>query len=93
MSYLDPALQSVIRSRIVRKQAQLDSAYDALDEALKNAEIQSYQFDSGEGKQATTRRKPEELQKMISMLESDIARLYNRLSGKGVVNMSLRRRR
>lgn len=93
MSYLDPSRQAQIRSRIATKEAQLASLNDAFSEAVKNAEIQSYKFDSGEGEQAATRRKPEDILKAIRLLEAEVDRLYGRLSGKGVVNMSLRRRR
>jgi hypothetical protein len=95
MSYLDPTSQGVIRARIARKQAQLELAYTALDAALDPARavIQSYKFDSGEGAQYASNRKPEEIQSLITQLENQIQRDVNRLTGAGIVNLNLRRRR
>lgn len=93
MSYLDPSVQARLRAQITLKEAQLDAANTALSEALANSEIQSYKFSSGEGDQYASRRKPEDIQKSITILENAIERLYNRLGGKGIVNMNCRRRR
>jgi hypothetical protein len=91
MAYLTPALRSRIQLQIATKELQLEAANNSLTAALGNAEVQTYQFDSGEGRQSTTRRKPEEIIRVIRQLESEIERLYRRLSGSGLVNMNLRR--
>lgn len=80
-----------IQAQITEKETQLTAANAALTRALEDAEVQSYAFDSGEGKQSATRRSPSELRTLIQGLESDLNRLYNRLSGGGIVRMNLRR--
>lgn len=91
MSYLDPATKARIQAQIATKEAQLTAANTAYDEALRNSEVQSYMLDTGEGKQATTRRKPAEIYTQIKQLESDLNRLYRRLGGTGIVSVTLRR--
>lgn len=93
MSYLSPNLEASLRAEIKIKEEQLAAANTALTAALSNSEVAGYKFNSGEGDQYVSRRKPQEIQESITILESAIARLYNRLYGRGVVNMNLRRRR
>ena len=95
MSYLDPTTRGLIQARITRKQTQLNLAYDAQDAALdpERAPVASYKFNSGEGDQYASHRKPEEIQKVITQLENQIQRDIGRLTGTGIVNMNLRRRR
>jgi hypothetical protein len=92
MSYLHPTVRARINAQITTKELQLAAANTAYTAALENAEVQGYVFDSGEGKQATTRRKPAEIRKEITQLENEINALYARLSGTGVCTMNLRRR-
>ena len=93
MAYLSATDRARIEAQIVTKTAQLDAANTALTAALANVEISSYKFESGEGSQSASRRKPAEIQESIRQLENQIDRLYNRLSGTGIVNMNLRRSR
>jgi len=81
-----------IELAIAVKQAQLDAANASYLSSLQNAEAMSYLIDTGEGKQAVTRRKPAEISKEIKEIETEINRLYNRLNGGGLVSMTLRRR-
>lgn len=93
MSYLPVSTRSRITAQITTKEAQLAAANDAYLAALGSGDIESYQFDSKEGKQATTLRSPTVLLKAIRELESQLERLYRRLDGTGVVNLNLRRGR
>lgn len=93
MSCITSAERARIVAQINTKQAQLEAANAAYTAALSNVEIQTFRFDSGEGSQSTTRRKPAEISSEITRLESELNRLYRRLDGGGIVNMNLRRRR
>ena len=93
MSYLDPATRAGLTAQLLVKTAQRDAANATLLAAAGNAEVESYSFDSGEGKQTTKRRKPEDIHRLVRELDSEILRIQNRLGGQGVVNMNLRRRR
>ena len=90
MSYLNSSDRTRILSQIATKEAQLTAANTALTEAL-GTDVQSYSFDSGEGKQSTTRRKLKELQDAVRGLEAELDRLYRRINGSGLVTMNLRR--
>jgi uncharacterized small protein (DUF1192 family) len=92
MAYLHPTIRARIEAQINTKTAQLAAANASYTAALTNSEIQTYTFDSGEGKQSTTRRKPAEIAAAIRILESEIDRLQRRLDGTSIVNLNLRRR-
>jgi len=92
MSYLPPAIRSQIIAKINAKEAQLAIAQAAFEKALDSSDVESYQFDSKEGKQATTLRSPSVLSKLINDLEAQLERLYRRLNGTGLVSLNLRRR-
>jgi len=91
MSYLHPAQRARIMALITAKEALLAKANAAYSSALENSEVQNYLIDTGEGKQATSRRKPSEIRIEITALEAEIDGLYNRLGGRGIVCMNLRR--
>jgi hypothetical protein len=55
--------------------------------------MESYEFDSGEGKQRTTRRTLKEIQNNIDQLEAKERSLINDLYGMGLVAIRLRRKR
>jgi hypothetical protein len=81
-----------IIEQITIKKAQLAAANAALDAALvEGGETQSYTFNSGEGQQSATKRPLAEIYDLIERLEAEIARLYRKLTGRGIVNLNLRR--
>lgn len=84
-------LQVRWQTTLATKEALLVLAYEAYNKALGSADTESYLFDSREGKQQTTLRSPSVIYNEIRHLESEIERLYRRLSGTGIVSMNLRR--
>lgn len=93
MGHLSATELARIQAQITAKEAQLAAANDAYTAALTDGHIQSYKFDSGEGSQQTTRRRPSDLAAEVNRLEQDLNRLYRRIDGgSGVVTMNLRRR-
>lgn len=91
MSYI-----SERRARIARQlaavQAQLNILYDAMLEMVATG-VQSYEFDSGEGKQRTTRRTFKDTQDLIDRLEAKEASLLNSKYSNGLVTIRLRRKK
>ena len=81
-----------LKERLARKKASLAIAYDTYDKLLAG-ENESYRFDSGEGSQATKKRKLEDLREQISTLESEIDGINRRLKGLGLTKLTLNRRR
>lgn len=92
MGYIHPTELARIQAQIATKEAQLTAANDALTAALEAGDVQSYKFDSGEGSQSASRRGLKELTDMVTRLEQELNRLYNRVNGTGLVTMNLRRR-
>lgn len=90
MSCLSSSRIAQLKARLTKKLVQETAANLLYDELLTDSN-ESYRFDSGEGSQQAKARKLSEVQKQISTLESEIDRLQNKLSGKGIVNMNLRR--
>ncbi len=90
MSCLTAGTIASIQARITTLQARLVIADTAYDAAL--IEIEEYRFDSGVGSQRVRYRKLGELQKAIDSIEARINSLQRRLLGKGISNMSLRRK-
>lgn len=90
MSCLTAATIASLQDRITTLQTRLAIADLAYDAAL--TEIEEYRFDSGVGSQRVRYRKLEELQKAIDSIDARINSLQRRLTGKGISNMSLRRK-
>ena len=80
---------------LIAQRDKVKTFLDAIDAAflagLTNANISSYEFDSGEGKQKTSYRNVNELMKARDALEIEYSRILNRLCGRGVVNFGLKR--
>ena len=90
MAFISSALQTRLEARLAAKETRLAALY-AADGPLDG--IKEYRIDTGEGSQRTEYFTPKELEQAIDILERQIDALYRKLSGKGLVNMNLRRRR
>jgi len=90
MGYID-GRKSRLRAQLAKVQAALASLYDQLTEQ-SNTSVQSYQFDSGDGSQRTTRRKLSEIQDQIERLEATEDHLINELYNMGLISVHVRRK-
>jgi len=90
MGYID-ARKSRLRAQLAKVQAALASLYDQLAEQSASS-VQSYQFDSGDGSQRTTRRKLSEIQDQIERLEATEEHLINELYNMGLISVQVRRK-
>jgi hypothetical protein len=88
---LSLAQAAKIQAQLVVLETQLDAANAAYTAALGSGDVESYTFDSNEGKQSTTLRSPSVIFTQIQNIQSQITRLENRLYGRGLVNLNLRR--
>jgi hypothetical protein len=88
---LPSATRIAIEAQLAILQTQLDAANTAYTVALGSGDVESYTFDSNEGKQSTTLRSPTVIFKQIEAIQSRIDRLTRRLTGAGLVNLNLRR--
>ena len=90
MGYIETR-KSRLRAQLTKVQAALTSLYDQLTEQSASS-VQSYQFDSGDGSQRTTRRKLSEIQDQIERLEATEEHLINELYNMGLTSIQLRRK-
>lgn len=90
MGYIETR-KSRLQAQLVKVQAALTSLYDQLTEQSASS-VQSYQFDSGDGSQRTTRRKLSEIQDQIERLEATESHIFNELYNMGLTSIQLRRK-
>ena len=90
MGYID-ARKSRLSAQLVKVQAALVSLYDHLAEQSASS-VQSYEFDSGDGRQRTTRRKLSDIQEQIEKLEATEDWLTRELYGMGLISTVVRRK-
>lgn len=90
MGYID-ARKSRLSAQLVKVQAALVSLYDQLAEQSASS-VQSYEFDSGDGRQRTTRRKLSDIQEQIEKLEATEDWLTRELYGMGLISTVVRRK-
>jgi hypothetical protein len=90
MGYID-GRKSRLRAQLAQVQAALTSLYTQLGEQAVSS-VQSYQFDSGDGSQRTTRRKLSEIQDQIERLEATEEHLINELYNMGLTSVQVRRK-
>lgn len=68
-----------LTAQIVRKEASLVKAQDALD-AIMDGGAQGYTIDTSQSRQTVTKLNPTELRKLIESLENQICVLQGRLN-------------
>lgn len=90
MGYIETR-KSRLQAQLVKVQAALASLYDQLTEQSASS-VQSYQFDSGDGSQRTTRRKLSEIQDQIERLEASEDWITRELHNMGLVVTQVRRK-
>ena len=90
MGYIETR-KSRLRAQLAKVQTALASLYDQLTEQSASS-VQSYQFDSGDGSQRTTRRKLSEIQDQIERLEATEEHLINELYNMGLTSIQVRRK-
>ena len=90
MGYIETR-KSRLQAQLVKVQAALTSLYDQLVEQSASS-VQSYQFDSGDGSQRTTRRKLSEIQDQIERLEATEDWLTRELYNMGLIVTQVRRK-
>ena len=90
MGYIETR-KSHLKEQLLKVQTALASLYDQLTEQ-SNTSVQSYQFDSGDGSQRTTRRKLSEIQDQIERLEATEEHLINELYNMGLTSIQVRRK-
>lgn len=81
-----------ILAEIATKEEQLAKANETFLKMLGES-VERYRLDTNEGAQSATSRKLEEMKSIIDSLENSLASLYNRLGGKGIMMLNLRRKR
>lgn len=91
MAYLSAALKATLEIRLARYETMLTAAYAAMDD-LAEQSIDRYELDTGEGRQEVFIRKVAAQQKHILFLEATIDHIRQRLAGKGVVALTMKRR-
>lgn len=83
------------RTRIARRLAATQAQIEKLETIMlemASTGVSSYEFDSGEGKQRTTRRGIDEIKNMLDGLYATEDHYVNELYSMGIVSMRLRRR-
>jgi hypothetical protein len=90
MGYID-LRKARLKFQLAQVQAALTSLYTQLGEQAVSS-VQSYQFDSGDGSQRTTRRKLSEIQDQIERLEATEEHLINELYNMGLTSIQVRRK-
>jgi hypothetical protein len=89
--FLTSARKTQLTADLARVNSQLTALYTAYSESITNSEVEEYGFNSNEGSQRTTRRKPKEIRQEIDVLESKRDQITKKLNNTGIVNMNLRR--
>lgn len=91
MAYLSTATHTRLVAQLARIEAQIAAA-DAAMLKLVAGEIESFSLNTGEGTQSSKRWDAGNILTLISRLEQYAESIRQRLNGKGIVNMNVRRK-
>lgn len=91
MLTLSTARRARINARITALTSQITAAETAMETAVAK-DIEEYTFNSGDGSQRAVNRDLDKMQKNIDNLYRTREHLYNKLRGRGIIRMSIRRR-
>ena len=80
-----------LQNQLILIQTQITNLSSVLTE-MSLTGAQSYQFDSGEGSQRTTRRSLEEIQNSLDRLYATESHIINELNNMGVISIRVRRK-
>ena len=90
MSYTSERKARIL-AQLTKVQAALDALYDLRLEMSAQG-VKSYEFESGEGRQKTTRRSLVDVNDQISRLEATERSLLNEKYNCGIVSVRVRRK-
>lgn len=91
MSGLTAAKRTELETKMAKKQALLLKYEAAMDSVLESG-MKRYKFDSGEGSQSAEYLSPDDMQKNIDLLESQINTLMRQLTGGNFRRFTLNRK-
>lgn len=93
MACLPSELYTKYTNDLARVQDQISRLEASIAEAFDNAEVEEYSFNSTEGQQKTKRRDTDKMLKTLRTLENRERWLINKLGGRSLMNVNLRRKR
>lgn len=82
---------TALKARRDKLVSQLDLMDTTIDSAIESGRFTSLELDSGEGKEKSVYRSLSVLIKSRDALENELTRVLNKLTGRGVVNLGLKR--
>ena len=91
MSCLPSWKRTQLQVKLLKKREQSVALDLIIDKAIESGNLNSIKWDSGEGKEESSYRSLDSLQKYQTQLEQQIESLENRLLCKGLINLGLKR--
>ncbi len=88
---MSTATRTRLLAQLARIELQIEAANVALDDLVTKS-VESYTFESGDGKQSAKRVDTSKFDQLISVLEQRAEHIRQRLGGLGLVNMNVRRK-
>ena len=90
MLALSPSRKARIEARITSYESQVTALETAIATCV-STDVQTYDFNSGDGEQRVTRRTISEMRKELDILYRLIEHNYSLLRGRGIVQMKVSR--
>ena len=91
MGYLNPTQRAELQARLVTLQAQLVLLDETYEKAIAS-DIEEYKLDTGEAMQQVRKRRLKSIREEIEYVQASIDLIYRKLTGSGIVNLTLRRK-